>query len=66
MIQCVTLVAVGWVMFYDGIYSGDKWLAIIGIALYIFGTICGEIIETRMIDRIEKLEKGNKNEETNS
>lgn len=60
MIQCATLVAVGWAMFYDGIYNGDKWLAIIGITLYIFGMICGEIIERRMIDRIEKLEKGNK------
>jgi hypothetical protein len=47
-------------MFCDGMPKGDKWLSIIGIALYIFGMIGGEIIEIRMIDRIEKLEKGNK------
>lgn len=63
MIYAAICATLGWHTFCDATPKGEKLLALIGIVLYVGGMICGEIIESRLKKRIEKLEsKVNTNE----
>ena len=57
MIYCAILCAYGWHTICDALPAGNKWLALYGLACYVGGMIVGEIVESRLKKRIEKLEK---------
>ena len=62
MIYCAVTAAFGWHTFCDALPNGENLLPIFGLVCYIVGIICGQIVEDRLNERIEKLEKGNKND----
>lgn len=57
MIYAAIFASLGWHTFCDAIPEGEIPLAIIGIVCYLSGMIVGHIIEYRMNNRIQKLEK---------
>lgn len=61
MIYCAIVAAFGWHTFCDAMPKGEKLLAFFGLVCYVSGMIIGDIVESRLNKRIEKLEKGNKN-----
>lgn len=57
MIYAAIFASLGWHTFCDAIPEGEIPLAIIGIVCYLSSMIVGHIIENRMNNRIQKLEK---------
>lgn len=57
MIFCAIAASFGWHTLCDALPEGNKWLALVGFTFYAIGIIGGEIVEKRLNNRIEKLEK---------
>ena len=56
MIYAAIFATIGWHTFCDAMPNGEKILALIGLAMYMTGMICGELVENRLKKRIKNLE----------
>lgn len=57
MIYAASVMSIGWVMFAMASYENSAVMSIIGILVYLFGFVTGQMIEDRLKKRIEELEK---------
>ena len=57
MAYIVAMISMGITMAYAGAHDGPKILLAIGLLLYCAGIFIGDVVEKRMDDRINVLEK---------